>query len=88
MRLIDADALFPYGSVPYVENDGFATADILYGIIKNAPTVDAIPVVRCEDCAKRKTDACSMYYELNGKSYSWEGNDDFCSRGERKEKKL
>lgn len=45
MRLIDADALFPYGAVPY-ESDGFATADKLYGIIKNAPTIDAVPVVR------------------------------------------
>jgi hypothetical protein len=40
MRLIDADALFPYGAVPFVENDGFATADKLYGIIKNSPTID------------------------------------------------
>jgi hypothetical protein len=40
VRLIDANALFPYGAVPFVENDGFATADKLYGIIKNAPTID------------------------------------------------
>lgn len=43
-RLIDAYALFPNGDVPYVAGDGFATADKIYGIIKNAPTVDAVPV--------------------------------------------
>lgn len=45
MRLIDADKLFPYGSVPYYQDDGFKTADRIYGIIKNAPTVDALEVV-------------------------------------------
>ena len=58
MRLIDADALFPYGAVPY-EKDGFATADKLYGIIKDAPTIDAVPAVRCKDC-KHFTDGMAI----------------------------
>lgn len=43
-RLIDANALFPYGSVPYVRDDGFLTAEKIYAIIKRAPTVDAVKV--------------------------------------------
>ena len=44
-KLIDADKLFPYGSVPFYQDDGFRTADRIYGIIKKAPTVDAVEVV-------------------------------------------
>lgn len=44
--------------------------------IDNAPTVDAVEVVRCKDCRKFKTYACRMVAS---------GYDDFCSYGERKE---
>lgn len=44
MRLIDADKLFPYGAVPFYQDDGFKTADRIYGIINDAPTVDAVPL--------------------------------------------
>ena len=44
--------------------------------IEAAPTVDAVPVVRCRDCRKFKTYGCRMVAS---------GYDDFCSYGERKE---
>ena len=44
--------------------------------IEAAPTVDAVPVVRCSDCRKFKTYGCRMVAS---------GYDDFCSYGERKE---
>ena len=44
--------------------------------IDNAPTVDAVPVVRCKDCRKFKTYSCRMVAS---------GYDDFCSYGERNE---
>ena len=44
--------------------------------IEAAPTVDAVPVVRCGDCRKFKTYDCRMIAS---------GYDDFCSYGERKE---
>ena len=44
--------------------------------IEAAPTVDAVPVVRCGDCRKFKTYDCRMVAS---------GYDDFCSYGERKE---
>lgn len=84
MRLIDADALFPYGAVPYFEDDGFATADKLYGIVKNAPTVDAVEVVRCKDCKHFTAGYCCR--DIKGRSQMhYMGEDAFCSYGERKE---
>ena len=44
--------------------------------IEDAPTVDAVTVVRCRDCRKFKTYGCRMVAS---------GYDDFCSYGERKE---
>ena len=44
--------------------------------IEAAPTVDAVPVVRCSDCRKFKTYGCRMVAS---------GYDAFCSYGERKE---
>lgn len=73
MRLIDADALINTlnkEKIPF-------NADINY-IILNAPTIDAVEVVRCKDC---------KYYE--GKN-TYCANDilatpyDYCSRGERR----
>lgn len=42
-----------------------------------ALSVDAVPVVRCGKCRKFKTYECPMYFA--------NGEDDFCSYGERKE---
>ena len=49
--------------------------------IEAAPTVDAVPVVRCRDCRsynKPKTGWCEVHLDR-------EHMDDFCSYGERKE---
>ena len=52
MRLIDADALLE--NLPVVEKDKQisligAVADMVV-LISNAPTIDAVPVIRCKDC--------------------------------------
>lgn len=80
-RLIDANALIKE-----------ANAEGAYGYvdakqIADAPTVDAVPVVRCENCRKRHTWECAMHYESeDGKEqYGWENDNDFCSWGERKD---
>ena len=62
--------------------------------IDNAPTVDAVEVVRCKDCKhfnfehmECENEAVSTNHE-GGASYSLNFYlDDFCSFGERKEKK-
>ena len=76
MRLIDADALkfdimCVYGSNPQYIN-----------WLNHAPTVDAVPVVRCKDC--------KWYYRGGATCMFWDGansmcGDDYCSRAEVKE---
>lgn len=85
-RYIDADKL-PY-TMLYKENfmkgTGYEAQAVWKDDIDNAPTVDAVPVVRCKHC---------MFYEISGNGCngwcnnfrntrnSWE----YCSDGERKE---
>lgn len=67
MRLIDADKLsarLSRNATPY-----FTVPDI-----ENAPTIDAVPVVRCKDCRYFKMYKCRMGYS----NYN-----DFCSYGEK-----
>ena len=70
MRLIDADALMDE-----------ANSDGAYGYvdakqISEAPTIDAVPVVRCKDCKYFETRLCE-----NEDNY----DDWFCADGERKD---
>ena len=71
------------------------TAEDVIMMIKTAPTVDAVPVVRCRECKHRSTEDCPMYFHS---SYWHEGyeeyvdddtdhteDDYFCQEGERKE---
>lgn len=57
----------------------------LQGCIEDAPTVDAVPVVRCKDCERwqRHTQVNRDYGECRRFSATTK-NDDFCSRGERR----
>lgn len=84
MRLIDADvlkAVFEEKSSKAVCGEGLCKTIIFR--INEAPTVDAIPVIRCKDC---------KYFT---KPYGWNGfcehgipaeADDFCSLAERRDK--
>ena len=97
MRLIDADRLnkpiyaeednITGSGMSYDEicgyNDGI---DIAWNKIDQAPTIDAVPVVRCEDCIRRyDTDECPMCFLIEGKYYEYTNENGFCDRGERKE---
>lgn len=54
-------------------------------IINNAPAADVVEVVRCENCIRRGTEDCAMYYGCEcGEQGSWETDNDFCSWGERR----
>lgn len=79
-RLIDANALIKEGN----EDGAYGYVDTFQ--IANAPTVDAVEVVRCRECRYR--------FGNNGHSKNgcpiidaniWMDDDDFCSHGERKE---
>ena len=46
MRLIDGDKLLEI----IAEQERWNVPDFVYESIKNAPTIDAEPVIRCKDC--------------------------------------
>ena len=56
-------------------------------MVDNAPTIDAVPVVRCKDCKHWHKDTvfCGyMSYDEASERVNWYA-DDFCSYGERKD---
>ena len=82
-RLIDADAVLRHKRKMSGADFGgeFWDEAVLASDIKNAPTIDAVPVVRCKDCAvpHNKYTGCPM---LNGLVTP---PDFYCPFGERKE---
>ena len=83
MRLIDADALIALIK-KRIKNS--MIIGWLCSIIRDAPTIDAVPVVRCKDCIRRyDTDECPMCFLIAGKYYEYTNENGFCDRGERKE---
>ena len=83
MRLIDADALIALIK-KRIKNS--MIIGWLCSIIRDAPTIDAVPVVRCKDCIRRyDTDECPMCFLIEGKYYEYTNENGFCDSGERKE---
>lgn len=102
MRLIDADGLngtlipncpIEEGGIPLKD---FATHQ---KILKLYPTIDAVPVVRCKDCKRMReldghlvcahalpTKPLIQYFEMGRDILAVVEPDEFCSRGERKDK--
>ena len=79
MRLIDADALMEKYDKTTVWDSGVE--------INCAPTIDAVPVVRCKDCRYETSNQHAR--ELTGQywcKYKLQpcNADDFCSYGERR----
>lgn len=93
MRLIDANEVVENiiaerDKIPYelVSEKPFKHGNSMRGgirkalrCIEQAPTVDAIPVVRCRECTEfdETEHECSHWYEFR--------ENDFCSYGKRKE---
>lgn len=90
-RLIDAEAL----GIGKAKREAFVVPEIADGwnavidIIAHAPTVDAVPVVRCKDCKKSSQTESGKRYctEPMGAFYGCIPVEDnfFCSGGARKE---
>ena len=80
-RLIDANALIKEAN----EDGAYGYVDAFQ--IANAPTVDAVEVVRCRECKfgswDSETDDAMVCVRTN--DGFWRSGNDFCSRGERKE---
>ena len=85
MRLIDADWLSEviHDNVPApYENASWAKENCL-AEIDAAPTIDAVPVVRCREC-DHKDDENGRPYCLQLEMYLSKELDFFCKYGERK----
>lgn len=80
-RLIDANALFKNGCIIVRGEDGEMVASQMIELLRRAPTVDAVPVIRCKDCKHRDRYYCyhpeQMYLAVD--------IDYYCARGERRE---
>lgn len=88
MRLIDADAL----GVGRCSKDILPAAycagwNGLIELIEKAPTIDAVPVVRCKDCKFGDWDSepNDAMVCMRTKDGFWRSGNDFCSFGERKD---
>lgn len=91
-KLIDADKLESGEVIIPTENGGYEYVEVFYkDDVDNAPSVDAVEVVRCKDCRYYH-----VYYESNGHAEKGYGacdwindksvrEDHFCSWGERRE---
>lgn len=80
MRLIDADLLSEaiHENVPAPYDDASWAKDNCLAEVEMAPTVDAVPVVRCRECKHLGFCGDATNLEVMG-FYG------YCSRGERKE---
>ena len=89
MWLIDADVALRHKRKMSGADFGgeFWDEAVLASDIKNAPTIDAVPVVRCRDCKHWHKDTVFCGYMSYGEAserVNWYA-DDFCSYGERKD---
>ena len=89
MRLIDGDGLWERLNDEQWEHNADRD-EIALPIVNAAPTVDAVPVVRCKDCKYYRNHPNGLCYlhtepKENERGYSGEAvcvePDDFCSRG-------
>ena len=95
MRLIDADIFaseldFAEADVCEEFPDGYCefgfSREKIKELLRDTPTVDAVPVVRCRECKYRGTDDCIFHIkgEPADEELLLKLDNDFCSYGERK----
>ncbi len=100
MRLIDADALMSVIDMKFKEHYGNTVYQFIHDFfcfvlrqIRKAPTIDAVPVVRCRDCKHWKKGDFMGGDTPDSLEYGGgcplvrfaRYESDFCSKGERKE---
>ena len=83
MRLIDLDSEYIQETL---YRRGFKKRQDIEEWLNNAPTIDAVPVVRCKDCIRQyDTDECPMCFVIEGEYYEYTNENGYCDRGEPKE---
>lgn len=83
MRLIDADELDALFEAQVMRGpmDVFIAFD---DALRNAQTIDAVPVVRCKDCKHLGHELTNGQHCCYAYNLPECGLEDFCSRGERR----
>lgn len=81
VRLIDADEIRNKLKQKEINPATIFINEVLIGLLDDAPTVDAVEVVRCEDCKHWERDVIFKDGWCRGKR---QYEDDFCSHGERR----
>lgn len=68
MRLIDADALMKtvFNDVVLVDGEVKGVGLILAETVDKAPTIDAVPVVRCDSCVLEGHCVAESYFKFAG----------------------
>lgn len=88
MRLIDADAL----GIGKAKPEAFIKPEYAYGwnsaieAINAAPTIDAVPVVRCRDCKHGEVDDPDFPYQYfcHSTGRTWNDENFYCADAEPK----
>ena len=88
-RLVDANKLIDFIDVGHLRHPGelcYSEVDVA-NILLHAPTVDAVPLVRCRECKFRSSWMMNrnLRYICPESGMFPNGENDFCSYGERKE---
>ena len=86
MRLIDADRLSEviYDNVSAIYEDAVCAKEDCLTEIYAAPTVDAVPVVRCRECKHCDPENYHCDHPMSTAAPLRRKPNDFCSYGERK----
>ena len=79
-RLIDADELFK----TIARQEMWNVPDFVYESIKNAPTVEAEPVVKCKECIHYWNNAKNDKATFVTVCLASPKDDAYCSEGERR----
>lgn len=95
MRLIDADELLAHrfvGVIGEAEKSSYMVGwnTAIEAVVENAPTIDAVPVVRCRECKywhrSLSPDGKIEYFNFSGCTKMHDGYPDFyCADGQRRE---
>ena len=84
-RLIDADALGVGRCSKDILPDAYCAGwNGLIELIEKAPTIDAVPVVRCQECKHCDPENYHCDHPMSTAAPLRRKPDDFCSYGERK----
>ena len=88
MRLIDADYVLAHLK-PYDPSDekwgvtGGTALRLIHTAINQAPTIDAVEVVRCQNCKYSAEWKRGLWCTWHDDMYAWENY--FCADGKRKD---